>query len=138
MHEIRRQEQRAPLSPLVFHRGKINSIYKLQLHSLLSMLSMHHVSSHNPWSIGNASFESQGTTSTRDQPMARASFQYSRYVQLFHLFYSAHLHLVTLKVRVGCCSLVYSRAKVDMCIISYSLCIRRCHNTTLHCHFWVC
>ena len=132
-----RNSERAPLFPLVFHKGKINSIYKLQLHSLLLMPSMYSVSSHDPWSMGNASFESHVTTSSRNLPKTRASFQHSRYVQSFHLFYSAHLHLVTLKVRVGCCSLVYSRVKSPY--VSFVLVVHKevsQHYFTLL--FWVC
>ncbi|KAI7883511.1 hypothetical protein K492DRAFT_192537 [Lichtheimia hyalospora FSU 10163] len=40
--------------------------------------------SHDPWSMGNASFESH-VTSTRDQPMTRASLQCSR-LQFFGLY----------------------------------------------------
>ena len=108
-NEGKRQEQRTPRFFLFLHscftkQGKNNSIYKLQLHSLLSMSSMLSVngmnSSHNQWSMGYASFHSHVTTRTRDLPMTQASFQHSRYTRSLNLFYSWSLHIVTLKVAV--------------------------------------
>ena len=97
----------APRSPLVFHKGKINSSYKLQLHSLLSMPSMQSVSSHDPWSMGNASFESHATTSSRDLPMTRASFHTAGTLNRRTCFILQVCHCDTIGSFAGCSCRLY-------------------------------
>ena len=128
-----------PLSPFVFNKGKINFSYKLQLHSLLSMPSMHSVNgvnrSHDPWSMGGATFESHVTASARDLPMTRPSFHTAGMFCCSICFNLQVWQCDTKSSRVARCFLAYTRAKdVHMYSLS-SLSTRK--DTSLHCYFWV-
>ena len=82
--------------------------------------------SHDPRSMGIASFESHATTSTSDLPMTWASFQHSRYVRSLHLFYSSNLALCDTSILLDYCRFACKRTKTEiLCVYSLSLSTRQ-------------